>query len=321
VEEVEVGMKLFNTFLSGMLLSFSLAAGQAWAAIPAHPGMLNYVEGQARINGSIVTASNIGTADVGEGQVIETGRGKAEILLTPGVFLRLGDNSSVRMDSAGLIDTRVAILSGRVMIEADNLQNGNNIRILDNGAVSRLEKNGIYSFTANPAEADTIDGKMQVTENDQHVDLGKGHQTMLQATLHSSKFDRNADENDPLYQWSKVRSQYLAAANVDQAQAFMMNGAGWYGPGWYWDPWFDMYSWIPGGGPFWSPFGWGFYSPFSVWQAPIFYHGYYGYHGYPGGRVIAGRAPARVYGGGVGHVGGMGRIGGSMGHMGGGGRR
>jgi hypothetical protein len=306
-------MKLFKTWLSGMVLPLALVAIPALAAIPAHPGMLNYVEGQARINGRVVTAGNVGTVDVGEGQVIETGKGKAEILLTPGVFLRLGDNSSLRMDLASLIDTRVAILSGHAMIEADNLQKENNIRVLDGGAVSRLEKNGIYSFTANPADAATFDGKLQVTENDRSVDLGKGHETKLQAPLQSMKFDRNADEKDPLYQWSKVRSQYVAEANVNQAQAFMYNNAGWYGPGWYWDPWFSMYSWIPGDGIFWSPFGWGFYSPFTVWQAPIYYHGY----GHRGGRVMAGTGNSRVYaapremhafhGGGMGRIGGVGR--------------
>jgi hypothetical protein len=130
-----------------------------------------------------------------------------------------------------------------------------------------------------------FDGKVQVTENDQSVDLGRGHETMLQAPLHATKFDRKADENDPLYQWSRLRSQYEAEANIHQASAIGMYGAGWYGPGWYWDSWYSSYAWIPGDGLFWSPFGWGFYSPFTVWQAPVFYRGYGGYHGYRGGVV------------------------------------
>lgn len=324
-------MKVFNTCLSAIVTSLAFVALPAMAAVTAHPGMLNYVEGQARINGQTVTSANVGTADVGEGQVIETGNGKAEILLTPGVFLRLDSNSSVRMDSAGLIDTRVAILNGRAMVEADNLQKGNNIRVLDDGAVTRLEKNGIYRFTAKPGLVATFDGKAQVDESDRTVDIGKGHETQL-ASLQSTKFDRKASENDPLYQWSNVRSEYLAEANVDQAQTLMMNNALWSGPGWYWDPWFDMYSWIPGDGLFWSPFGWGFFSPFVVWQAP--YYGYRGFGGYRGGHVIvpagrpgfhaAARSAAPAFGGGgfggfrggampAGRVGGMG-----MGRAGGG---
>jgi hypothetical protein len=305
-----------------MVLPLAFAGGVARAAIPAHPGMLNYVEGQARINGQDVSARNVGTSDVAVGQVIETGAGKAEILLTPGVFLRLGDNSAVRMDAASLIDTRVALLSGHALIEADNLQKGNNIQILDNGAVSRLEKNGIYSFKTNPAQVETFDGKMQVTENDHSVDLGKGHAALLQASLQTTKFDRTAAENDSLYQWSKLRSQYAAEANVHEAGYLVANSAYWYGPGWYWDPWFGMYSWIPGGGFFGGPFGWGFYSPFVVWQSPLFYH-YYPYGGVYRG-AVAGRYYARPALGGVrpmasgfAHTGEFGHVGGFA-HAGGG---
>jgi hypothetical protein len=260
----------------GILL---VLAASAWAAVPAHPGMLNYVEGQARISGRTVTSSNVGSADVGVGQVIETGMGKAEVLLTPGVFLRLGENSSVRMDSDGLTDTRVAVLGGRVMIEADDLRKENNIRVQNLGAVARLEKNGIYQFSTSPALIATFDGKAQVTQNDQSVDLGKGHQAALQGPLQSTKFDRKAAEHDPLYQWSKVRSAYLAEANLAEARVLVDNG-GWYGGGWYWNPWFSSYAWVPGNGMFWSPFGYGYYSPFAVWAVPV-----YGYRGgfYRGG--------------------------------------
>jgi hypothetical protein len=273
------------------------AAASALAAIPAHPGMLNYVEGQARIAGQTVTSSNVGAANVAEGQVIETGTGRAEILLTPGVFLRLSDNSAVRMDSDGLTNTRVAVLGGKVMVEADNLQKENDIQVQDAGMVARLEKNGIYQFAASPAVAATFDGKMQVTENDHSVDLGKGHQVTAQEPLQSQKFDVKASEKDPLYQWSKVRSEYLAEENVASARTLMVNGGGWYGGGWYWNPWFASYAWVPGDGMFWSPFGYGFYSPFAVWGAPVygFRGGYFGgYRGFHRGSVY--RAPLASHG-------------------------
>jgi hypothetical protein len=263
-------MKSIRTWLSGSAL---LLATAAWGAVPAHPGMLNYVEGQARIAGQSVTSTNVGTADVREGQVIETGSGKAEVLLTPGVFLRLGENSAVRMDSAGLTDTRVAVLGGRVMIEADNLHKQNNIQVQDGPAVARLEKNGIYAFSTNPGTVETFDGKVEVSEDDRNVDLGKGHEAQLQAPLQSQKFDRKAAEKDSLYQWSKLRSEYLAEANIESAQTLVVNNGGWYGGGWYWNPWFASYAWVPGDGMFWSPFGYGFYSPFSVWSAPVYFYG------------------------------------------------
>ena len=65
----------------------------------AVPGTLNYVEGEASIGDQALDSKAIGEAQLGNGQVLETKNGKAEILLTPGVYLRLGSNSSAKMVS------------------------------------------------------------------------------------------------------------------------------------------------------------------------------------------------------------------------------
>src|ERR1700757_3697827 len=88
-------------FLAGLL------AAPAWADTNrGQPGTLNYIEGQASIGSHIVDSKSVGTAEIQPGQVLETQNGKAEILLTPGVFLRLDDNSAVQMDSPGLATTQ-----------------------------------------------------------------------------------------------------------------------------------------------------------------------------------------------------------------------
>ncbi len=82
-------------------------------------------------------------------------------------------------------------------------------------------------------------------------------------------FDRNQAE-DALYQWSSLRSQYLAEANINLASAYA--GYGGVAPGWYWDAGFWGYTWLPGDGLLWSPFGWGFYSPrYIYYGGPVFY--------------------------------------------------
>ena len=145
-----------------------------WAAIPAHPGILNYVEGQARIDGQTVTPKSIGTAEVEPGQVLETGKGKAEILLTPGVFLRLGDNSAARLDADGLTHTSVELLQGEALVEADDLHTQNNIQVTEKNATTTLDKNGIYEFKADPGQVSVYDGKATVSEADKHVGPEEG---------------------------------------------------------------------------------------------------------------------------------------------------
>jgi hypothetical protein len=260
-----------------LLMAAIVVAAPVFASIPAHPGMLNYVEGQANIDGRPVTNQVVGNADVQQGQVIETGQGKAEILLTPGVFLRLGSNSAARMVNAGLADTTVEVLRGEVMVEATDIQRGNNIKIIDHGVTTRLDKNGLYSFKAEQPQVAVYDGKATVTNGDQNRNLGKGKQEDL-GDQQVAKFDTK--QGDELYRWSDLRSEYLSEASVSSARNYLV-GPGWYGGGWYWNPWYGYYSFLPGDGFLYSPFGWGFYGP----RAVGYYHG-----GYRGGAVVLNRS-------------------------------
>ena len=57
------------------------------------PGTLNYVEGQVSVQGQIQSPKSVGSTYLEPNQVMDTGKGNAEMLLTPGVYLRLGHNS------------------------------------------------------------------------------------------------------------------------------------------------------------------------------------------------------------------------------------
>ena len=76
--------------LLGIVGAAILVAIPAAAASSAIPGTLNYVEGQVAVAGQTVTSRSVGSVQVQPNQVLETGQGRAEILLTPGVFLRVG---------------------------------------------------------------------------------------------------------------------------------------------------------------------------------------------------------------------------------------
>jgi hypothetical protein len=255
----------------------------ARAAIPPAPGVVNYIEGAASIDGRSVTSKDIGSAQVNQNQILATGLGKAEMLLTPGVLLRAGANTQVRMVSPSLTDTRVEVLRGEAMVEATDLHKENNIRILEQGTSTTLAKNGLYDFDANNGVVSVYDGKAVVQGDDNQVKASKGKQVALSGHLKAVSFDRG--RHDDLYSWSSVRSQDLSVANMRTAGLYAGNpyAYGSYGSGWYWNPYFASYSFFPVDGFLYSPFGYGFYSPWA------FYGG--GYRG----RVIyrSGSAPAR----------------------------
>src|SRR5271168_3456838 len=263
-----------SMFLAGILAVPAFSAPRAGSMGPAQPGTLNYIEGQASIDSQPLNQNSVGAAELQAGQTLATQNGKAEILLTPGVFLRVDGNSAVRMDSPGLANTAVTLQSGRAMVEVAQILPANDIVVALNGANVRVEKKGVYDFDTNRGLIRVFDGEAAVSVNNQSVKVKGGHQLALNAAgkLKAQGFDKTAGQDD-FYRWSSLRSSYVAEANVDAARMYV-NGSGWYGPGWYWDPSFTAYTWIPGDGIFWSPFGWGFYSPWLVGYAPFYGFGY-----------------------------------------------
>jgi hypothetical protein len=293
-------------FATGLLV----AAG----ASVARPGTVNYAEGSVTLAGQSIGARQIGQAEVEEGQVLATTHGKAEMLLTPGVLMRLGDNSAVKMVSPSLTDTRVELLHGEAMIEAAQVRDENRIDVIDGGYDVRIQKHGIYRFDADRPTVAVFDGKAKVlTDDNKGIEVGKGKQLALGTDAKPRSFDR--EQTDDLYAWSKLRSGYLADANLAAVQTVVVGGPGWYGSGWYWSPWYRTWAFVPGDGYLVSPFGFGFYSP-SYWYSvgPIYGYPYrgYAYRGVPyrtfvppahggvfrgapavgGGRVVGGGARA-----------------------------
>ncbi len=324
-----------NTFLGALAVSVLLAIPAA-AASSAIPGTLNYVEGQVTVAGQTVTSHSVGSVQVEPNQVLETGQGRAEILLTPGVFLRVGDNSAVRLVSPGLADTRVEVLRGQAIVEVAELFKDNNLWVMMNGASTRLEKEGLYAFNATSRLVQVFDGRATVEQDDRHIDLKKGHEFALGGPWKATHFDpKSQAAQDPLYAWSNLRSEYAAEASMQSARSvFVGGGSYWDGPGWYWNPYWDMYGFLPGDGIWYSPFGWPFYSPWAYGHG--FGYGFGGYgrgvfaargHGHIGGAGFAsgGRFAGARGGGGFGSrgfAGGMhGGFGGMRGGFGGGGHR
>jgi len=264
--------------LSFALLAIAvLLAAPAIAASSAVPGTLNYVEGEASVAGQPVTQRSVGTVQLEPNQVMETRQGRAELLLTPGVFLRLGDASSVRMISPNLGDTRVELLQGRAIVEVTEIFKDSNLSVMLGGASTRLDKEGLYSFHADTRQVRVLDGKATILANDRQVNLGKGHQLTLAGKFKPEHFDAKvAAAEDPLYAWSNLRSEYEAEASMQSARTiFVGGGPYWYGPGWYWNPYWGMYGFIPADGIWYSPFGWPFYSPWvGYWGGPFLVRGH-----------------------------------------------
>jgi DUF971 family protein len=307
--------------LKALLLSLATLCAPvalAQSANPAVPGTINYIEGSASIDGRVLNQQSVGSVSLEPGQLLQTANGRVEVLLTPGVFLRMGENSALKLISPDLLNTQVELDRGRADIEVDEIHPRNNLQITVAGASTRLLKDGLYAFNADKDNVRVFKGEAELQDrgDNQKVIKVKGDREVQLAaseTIKPAGFDRNQAE-DSLYQWSSLRSQYLAEANINLASAYA--GYGPMTPGWYWDAGFWGYTWLPGDGLLWNPFGWGFYSPrYIYYGGPVFYGYRGGYHGYYG------RGYAQFHGaGGSFHGAGFGAGGGVHGGGGHGGR-
>jgi hypothetical protein len=278
------------------------------------PGSLNYVEGQVSANGAALNPQAVGHVALQPGQSLETANGYAEVLLTPGAFLRVGPNSELRMSAIGLADTRINLIRGNALVEADQVIEGAHLEVTLGSTSADIVKKGLYGFSTDPADIKVFEGKLEVIGQTKSREIGKGDQVPIAGdNLKKSGFDVKQAKSDALYVWSETRSRDEAAQNKLVAQ----NPYGYapVGGGWFWDPSANYYGFWPSA-YLYSPFGFGFYGG----SYPGFYAGGY-YGGFRRGFLNGGHISTGVHGGfnGV-HGNGVGGGGGFHGG-GGGGRR
>lgn len=226
----------------------------------ASPGAINYVEGQATLDGQALTAESVGSEVAKPNQAIATTNGYVEVLLTPGTFLRIGHDSGVRLKSASLAGVTVQMDHGAALIEVADLVEGSTLTVDLDGTSTALVKKGLYSFDARQHSVRVLDGKAEVRNATGETTLKKGDQVLLASDkpLKKRDFETKEAKQEPLYVWSKVRGEQQAEANRNSADSLAASGA-WYGPGWYGNPYWSGYAYMPGSGFLYSPFGWGFY--------------------------------------------------------------
>ena len=276
--------------------------------ISAKAGVVHYVEGRVFLNDQLIESKFGEFPDIKENQQLRTEDGRVEVLLTPGVFLRLGENGAIRMITNRLIDTRVELLSGEAVVEADELLKDNGVTIVYKDYAVQISKKGVYSFDSQTARLRVYDGEALVQYNGKTEEVKEGHALTMDGGMQVASFDKKKDVDD-LYLWGAHRSEYIAMANVSAAKTVADSGSYLGTNGWYFNPDYNMYTFMPGlgmgyglGNMFLNPFGYALWNPYNVYGyiygLPYYGYGYSGYpvYGYAPG-VSSGRStqpPVRV---------------------------
>src|SRR5579883_695875 len=139
----------------GLLPIFSLSflpwtSALAQSVVPTHSGLVYFFEGSVYMGDQRLEQKFGRFPDIGEGGELRTESGRAEVLLTPGVFVRLGDNSSIRLISSKLSDTQVELLRGSAILEATDEAAGGDVMVLHKTWRIRLPHEGVYRVDSDP---------------------------------------------------------------------------------------------------------------------------------------------------------------------------
>jgi hypothetical protein len=193
------------------------AAGQS--VISTRSGVVYFFEGSVFLGDQPLQQSFGKFPEIGDGGLLRTEHGRAEVLLTPGSVLRVGDNSSIRMTSTDLADTRVELVRGSAILESREPAD-TPARLLYKGWQVRLPQPGIYRIDAEPAQVSVNKGEVEITAEGSKtpVTVKEGEVLPLQEVLVTESADPG--KTDDFDKWAMGRSQAIYADNTTAAEIF-----------------------------------------------------------------------------------------------------
>ena len=244
------------------ILGLGALPASAQPIISAKSGTISDVMGKVYLGNQLIEPSLTRFPDVKENAVLRTTEGRAEVLLPPGVFFRLGESGSFRMITNRLIDTRLELLTGSAILEADQIVKDTNVTVVAGNAAVTFSKAGLYRFDMQPPRLKVFKGFADVEIGGRNIAVSTGRRLDLDGAASVQKFD--TEDTDALDNWNQRRSEYVAQANVSAANYARQNGLALMDNSWMWNPYLGMYTFLPCTGLMYSPYGYMFWSPVTV---------------------------------------------------------
>jgi hypothetical protein len=274
--------------------------------ISAKAGGVNAVSGKAetrRAPSADWQLLNV-TDDLAAGDFVRTGReGLIEMLLNPGAYLRMGEDSEFQLSNNSLEALEIKLIRGIAIIEATGSDDTElAINITTPQAKMMIVRRGLYRVNILPGNAtELIVRKGRVLLADNHTKIKSGNKVVFSSTTFSvAKLDKaDKEKGDSFEAWSKDRAGNLAQVNQRiSAEAFNSFGFGYgfsnywsnafsgrYSGVWLFDSRFHCYTFLP------FLFGWG--SPYGASYPSVFYlgNGFSRRTGVGVGRIVTNERP------------------------------
>ena len=188
-------------------------AAHAQAVVSTRSGLVHFFEGAVFVAGQPLQAHMGKFTCIPEGSELRTEQGRAEVLLTPGVFLRVGEKSAIRMVASALADTRVELLAGSAIMDSAEPAAGTSVTLQYKDWTVRQPQKGIYRIDTQPAKIEAREGKVEVAAAAAApVAVEQGMDMPLAAVLVPETAP--VAPSDSLTDWADGRAQSISTDNA-----------------------------------------------------------------------------------------------------------
>jgi hypothetical protein len=220
------------------------------------------------------------------GDVVKTGLdGRVEILLNPGSYMRVAEDSEFELTSNSLDNLEVRVIRGTAIVEATGAEDTElQINITTPHAKMAIVRRGLYRVNVVPGDlTEVIVRKGRLHLSDPEAQIKAGKKLIFSGNSYSVAQLTDAEKKaiDGFDVWSKDRAQVVARVNQQVTSrdrrmfrsAFLDDWAFRFssriGGIWFFDPTFGCYSFMPFFAGWGSPYGSSY--PFSfhrlyAWQ-------------------------------------------------------
>ncbi len=319
-------ISLVSTLTLSLMFVMSMSASAQYL-VSTKAGFVNRADGKVYIQRVDSEDGQAGRASLGtqmrDGDRLKTETdSRAEILLSPGSYLRLDQNTEVRAVSTEFMQMTFELIKGSMIVEVgiDPQPIGAFVASARQAVTKKtpLEivtpQGTFFAAKDTLVRVDTKTAATWIAVRQGEIRLGtrdlvaankaekvkRGKLVRLTGSNQPELAKVDKDQIDNFDSWSFVRAQTLVQANLSSLRQNTTLAQG----GWFYNSFFGCYSFVPYRGYLVSPYGFGFFRNYAdcLWYDPFFggYRGYgYGYNdGNNGGGVVTTpNAPPRVIAG------------------------
>lgn len=186
------------------------------SVVSVRSGLINYSEGDVLINGQPLQRRFGTYVSLKAGSDLVTRQGRAELLLTPNAYLRVGAESAIRMVADSLADTRVELLGGSAVLDSSGAPGNTPMTIALHDSSVRFVTPGKFRLDSDPPQLRVYEGDAEVQENGKTVKVGPSQLLPLNGAPIVRAFTDGSD--GALDLWSDERHTMIAS-NLTDAQS------------------------------------------------------------------------------------------------------